>query len=65
MGALREERRTAAARLIERMKAAGLVAVRPEDVEKPWAEQRLVLTPLGEAHERGLRRAHPEWFHDA
>lgn len=35
---------------IEALKAAGLVEVLPEDIEKPWAEQRLRKTPLGERH---------------
>jgi hypothetical protein len=50
------------AQLIEDMKLAGLLEVRPEDVGKPWGEQRLVKTSLGEAHEAALRLAHPEWF---
>ena len=47
---------------IEAMKEAGLVEVRPEDIDKPWADQRLRKTPLGELHEARLRREHPEWF---
>ena len=53
---------TPEARLIEEMKEAGLVEVRPEDRDKPWADQRLRKTPLGEMHERRLRAEHPEWF---
>lgn len=53
---------TAEAQYIEDMKAAGLVEVRPEDRDKPWAEQRLRKTPLGEMHERRMQAEHPEWF---
>jgi hypothetical protein len=51
-----------AAQTIERAKAAGLFAVHPDDADKPWADQRLVLTPLGAKVEANLRREHPDWF---
>jgi hypothetical protein len=50
------------ARMIERAKAAGLFVVHPNDVDRPWADQRLVLTPLGAKVEANLRREHPDWF---
>lgn len=53
---------TPEAQAIERYKAAGLFEVRPEDVDKPWADQRLIKTPLGEAHERRMRLLHPDLF---
>jgi hypothetical protein len=55
---------TPGARAIEDAKRMGFVEVRPEDTGKPWEEQRLQKTPLGEAHERQLRLLHPEWFRD-
>lgn len=55
---------TPEAALIEEMKTAGFVEVRPEDIGKPWAEQRLQKTPLGEAHEALMRRLHPDWFQE-
>lgn len=55
---------TPQARLIEDMKAAGLLEVRPEDRGKPWAEQRLQKTPAGESHEAEMRRLHPDWFEE-
>ena len=40
--------------LIEQMKRDGLLEVHPDDVNKPWAEQRLRKTDLGEAHHKLL-----------
>lgn len=55
---------TLGARFVEAMKAAGLIETLPEDVDKPWSDQRLRLTPLGEAHARQLRALRPELFRE-